>query len=229
MFGNQSYKRTKIGNSDLVLLPQFIRFDKVCLCYDSFWPKFKAAQIEESVVNCLQLLKNSLNDSSSIYFACSINQDFHSGGFMCHSQYLDHLRDKLMPFLDSSHAYEFKIDFYSDWDSDKIVIAQLLQILLPNNCSNVRIDFSYFGLGRPMFSAHPHHTQLPVEAISAWLHRRNSNAGVQNNRKNHRKSHFQIEVDCIENTEEMCDDLKTVGICFKIANFNSNFRVESLL
>ena len=210
IFGNQSAERTKIESSDLALtasaLPEFLRFDKVFLCYNEWWPKSNLAQTEDSIVNSLQLLKPALNDANSIYFACTINRKLHRGGFRRHSQLISHLRHQLMPICDSARAYEFKIDFYSKWAADKNVIAQILQIPQINNCSNVRIDFSYFG---DPFS--PHQTQLPVEAISNWLHRgKSSHAGSENMGQNRRKRHLQIEVNVIQNFTEMCKNLKTV-------------------
>ena len=97
--------------SDLVDIPQFLRFDDANLnyCCGTIPIKEKC----QLIVNYLQLLKKALNGSKLITFIVGINDKCPSM-FSNHLKLLNHIQEELMPICDSSHGYKFTIHFNSD-------------------------------------------------------------------------------------------------------------------
>ena len=106
----------------LAHLPQFLRFDCVELDYQNTVQTLPIAEKCQSVVNYLKQLK--LNDSSLIHFIVAIKKNKRTH-FSNHSQFLDHLRNELLPICGSSRAYKF--DFFS---RDETARADLIEKIL---------------------------------------------------------------------------------------------------
>ena len=125
--------------SDLVDIPQFLRFDDANLnyCCGTIPIKEKC----QLIVNYLQLLKKALNGSKLITFIVGINDKCPSM-FSNHLKLLNHIQEELMPICDPSHGYKFTIHFNSDKNIGANVIHQILQITPIQHCSNVEISFN---------------------------------------------------------------------------------------
>ena len=194
--------------TDFPEFPRFLRFSEVVLDY--FYAPYQYAEsnkvIEEkcqSVVNYLQSQKRALNDTTLIHFVCAIDKnDLHN--FNNHSQLINHLQTELMPIFGSSRAYKFSISFYSEAKACTELIASILQIDPIKRCSALEIIFP---------KTDQQVLQVPVEAISNWLHRKHDVInGVTKERllkicssEIFIRRHIQIQ-----NAMEMCDYLKEV-------------------
>ena len=186
---------------ELTNLPQFLRFDRVelkyqCSVYES------VSQIEkkcESAVNYLQRLK--LNDSNLIHFIGTINKNNRSH-FSNHCQFLDYLRNELLPICGSSRAYKFEI-FTFDEVSSTNIIAQILQMPRIDCCSNIEIKLS----GLIM-----HLIEFPIEPISDWLHRNCDGIEEKSKERFLRIYSFNSSFSflCVR---KLCDNFKKVTIC----------------
>ena len=144
-------------------LPQFLRFDRIELYYQSngYPSRLTIVKKCQSVVNYLRLLK--LNDSSLIHFNGTINKN-NPDNFNSHSQLFGHLRNELLPICGSSRGYKFDL-FTADEVSRTNLIDQILQMPRIECCSNVEIKLNKI-YGSIILSL-----QLPIESISNWLHR----------------------------------------------------------
>ena len=182
--------------------PQFIRFDEVTLLYGH--SKLPIDEMCQSVVNYLQPLKSALKDSNIIYFSGVINQGQVFNYFTDHSKLLNHLQEVLMPICNSSRGYNFKILFYTNKNTGSKVAATILQMPAIARCSTLKI--SLILLRDPI--------QLPVEAISNWLHRR-----YDGTNENRRELFLRIEVYNIENIGDLYEHLKKVITIVYIHNF----------
>ena len=201
---NDEYIQTTIypTENELPKFPQFIRFGQVNLLYGlAKLPNYEMCQ---SVVNYLQPLKSALNDSNMINFTGLICQDQDNQGcFTDHSKLLNHLQEGLMPICNSSRGYNFDIWFCTNKNTGSKVAAAILQMPAIGRCSTLKIIL------RPIQDP----IQLPVEAISNWLHRRYD--GTNENRK---QLFLQIGAYNIGNIGDLYEHLKKVIIIY-IQNF----------
>lgn len=187
--------------TDLLELPQFIRFGEVKLDY--CWVKVMEEKCR-LVVNYLQPLKKALNGSNLIHFIGFIEKN-NPYAFSNHSQLINHLQKELLPVCGSSRGYKFDISsyFHSDEKAREarertLIIASILEMDPIGRCSTIEIDLE--GLNQPLQS------QLPVGAITNWLHRRCAEI-----REKSEERFLRIYSDnYIQNGREMCDYLKQV-------------------
>ena len=179
-------------------LPQFLRFDRVELSYQSsvYANALPIAKKCQSVVNYLQRLK--LNDTTLIHFIGFIHQT-NRNNFIGHSQLLDHLRNELLPICGSSRGYKFEI-FTLDEVSCKDLIAPILQIPQIYCCSYVEISID----GRIKYPI-----QLPIEPISNWLHRNCDGREEKSKELFLRICSSSFNFPC---ARELCDHLKKVTL-----------------
>ena len=188
-------------------LPQFLRFERVELHYQSQSSVYKyalpIAKKCQSVANYVKRLK--LNDTSLIQFNGTIDKN-NRNNFGDHSQLIDHLRNELMPICGSSRSYKFEI-FSSDKISHADLIAKILQMPQIDCCSNVEIK-----LRLPTQLQ----VQFPVEAISEWLHR--NYHGIEEKAKDRFLRIYSSRFLC---ARELCNYLKkvTIVLLFLFQNF----------
>ena len=184
--------------NELPKFPQFIRFGQVHLLYGH--PELPNYEMCQSVVNYLQPLKSALNDSNMIYFTGTINQDQDNQDcFTDHSKLLDHVQEGLMPICNSLRGYSFNILFCTNKNTGSKVAATILQMPAIVRCSTLEICLHY--IQDPI--------QLPVEAISNWLHRKYD--GTNENRK---ELFLKIGAYNIENIGDLYEHLKEVIIIY---------------
>ena len=194
----------KIVETDLLENPQFLRFSEVVLNYSHI---FDAKPIEEKcqlVVNYLQPQKKTLNDTNLIHFVCAIDKN-EPCNFSNHSQLVNHLKTELLPIFGFSRAYKFSIRFYSEEKACTELIASILQMDPIERCSTLEIIFPKLD----------HVLQLPVEAISNWLHRKHDGINEMTKErflKIYSSGFFNYYINYIhfQNAMEMCDYLKKV-------------------
>ena len=126
-----------------------------------------------------------------------------------HTQFLEHIRTRLLPICNSSRAYKFDISLGSRSAPD--IIASLLQMPEIKCCSNVKIKFE---------QKRKVHNQLPVEEISNWLER--CGDGMEKAAKNKKVRYLSINMDDIQNAHEMIDHLKMVFYKYLFINIFKN-------
>ena len=150
----------------------------------------------------LKLMKPALNGSlvSFIGYIYIEMQSF----FNDHDQVLEYLRNQLLPICAKSLGFEFDIEFYSDKESAKSVIASILQMEEVKSCSNVSIVFWF---GDPI--------KLPVDKISNWLHRSCDDIGQRE-----RSLYISLFPSKKENLLEVFTHLKEVFIYYYAINNN---------
>ena len=151
--------RKKLSLNELPTIPPFFRFNKVNV---TSWCNFVDQPIEEkckSIENQLLPLKLALCDSNVVDLMATISQS-NRCYFNDNSKLNDYIRNRFLPICNSSRCYKFEIWFYSDRNSDKNVIASILEMDEIKHCSNVEIRIIYGEQKR-----------LPVEEISNWLER----------------------------------------------------------
>ena len=169
--------------------PPFLRFRELTL-----WFSPGTALIEEKCnlyADHLLPLKHALNSSNLIYFNVRIDQNDPSH-FRNTSMLIESLQNGLLPICDSSNCYKFVIDLVSDKNAGTELISSILQLPQINRCPNVCVQL--YGLaGAP--------TQLPVKAISQFLHMLNIC----------RQKFLRIYMHQPQNIEEMCDYLEKVN------------------
>ena len=182
---------TKISLANLAQFPSFVRFNKVDLQYriGSQSLRAKCLLFEE----CLESIKLALKGSNEISFVAKIKEN-NPSHFSDHSRVVIYIRDRLLPFCDSSRRYEFAIGFKSDEDSTTALISSILQISQVQRCSNISISLLCNSL------------QLPVEDISNWLAPK-TDYGVEIYGKKKENRFLQIHSN---NTKEMWEHLKEV-------------------
>ena len=184
----------ELFQADLVKIPQFFRFNDVDLCYrNNILPIGRMCQ---RVVNYLQPLKKALSALNLINFTGAINE-YDPFQFSTHLHLINHIQHELMPIFDLSIGYKFRIHFLSNRFDGATVIASILQTSPIQQCLNVEIALCEI--------AHP--IELPLEAISNFLHRKctgiNKNSVDRNLRINLQK--FEIQ-----NVRATCDHFKKV-------------------
>lgn len=152
---------------ELTTIPPFLRFNNVYLYY------LYGAIVKNRIVFESQLLhlKPALIDSNMIDVRADIGG---YGDFNDHSQFLDHIQNRLLPSCDSSRGYKFFIRFYTDANFATNVIFSLLKMAGVNCCPNVEISIIADA-----------EMQLPVEEISNWLER--STDGIENKVQNQKE------------------------------------------
>ena len=90
------------------------------------------------------------------------------GYFIDHTQLLEYLRNRLLSICGNCRRFEFRIYLGSDKEEVTNIITAILGIQQVTECSNVQIGI----VVAKRFE------QLPIEAISSWLHRnRNTTHG----------------------------------------------------
>ena len=188
-------------DTDLLELPQFLRFDEVELYYCYASNKLIEKKCH-SVGYYLLLLKEQLKDLNLIAVTCAIknayvgNEIYQNDGryFSSHSYLLDHFRNELLPLCGSSRGYKFNIHFHSEKIASTNVIASILQMDPIERCSTLEISLR--DLNRSM--------KLPIESISSWLHRKCYGSSEK-------ERFLRIYLDnYIQNSLEMGDYLKKV-------------------
>ena len=151
----------------------------------------------------LQSEKKALNDTNFVHFVCAIDKN-DPYDFSNHSKLINHLQSELLPIFGSSRAYKFSIhfNFNSEEKAFTEVISSILQLDPICRCSTLEIYLKKLDK----------QIQLPVEAISNWLHRKHDGInGVTKERvlKICSSEIFDRNIQ-IQNAMEMCDYLKTV-------------------
>ena len=182
---------------ELTNLPLFLRYDHVELKYQC--SVYKSIPLIEkkcqSAVNYLQPLK--LNDTNLIHIIGTINGNNRTH-FSDHSQFLDHLRNELLPICGSSRGYKFEIYYFLNGVSSTNIIAQILQLHRIDCCSNVEIK-----LNVPIM----HLMEFPIEPISNWLHQNCNGTNEKSDERFLRICSFNspFSVLCVR---ELCDTFK---------------------
>ena len=194
---------TNVSLANLRSVPRFLRFNEVRLSYN-FGPK----SIEEkclSIENCLQPLKEALNDSISIRF-CGIIDRNDLTKFSDYSKLLEYLSEELLKICNSSRGYNFFIYFRTEEAGAKAkVINSIIQMPQICRCSTLRI--SLYCIPQPML--------LLVDAISGWLNRTIGD-GMNFIGRTSKEIILLISAARIENGVEMCDHLVEVCLFYFI-------------
>ena len=184
----------EISLNELAAFPPFLRFDKVVLtATNTFLPGGSNTQ---TIATRCKLFEDQLNlikpilSGSLLIFCTAVNRNDPTC-FYDHTRLLIYLR-RLLLICDSFRGYEFVLGFTSDKGASGYVISSILQIPQIRSCSYVEISF---------IGSDP--TNLPVEDISNWLHRKCDGHGE-------RKLRFISEQ--IKNRQEMVNHLKEVHI-----------------
>ena len=108
-------------------------------------------------------LKTVLENANVIVFDLKIDLfQRYPNRFKNHLELLNYLSNKLLPMCDFFNGYKFCIEFDNDWDAGTDVISAILQ--LPKVIQSSKVQIVLHGIKQP--------TQLPIEAISNWLHRK---------------------------------------------------------
>ena len=126
-----------ISLNELATIPLFLRFYTVLLSYN-----FGADTIEEKcefIESHLVPLKLALNDENTVELVACISQNDYNH-FIDHLKLLDFIRNRFLPICNSSRRYKFRIRFNSDANSDRNVIALILEMDEIKRCSNVEIE-----------------------------------------------------------------------------------------
>ena len=182
----------EISLDALAAFPPFLRFDEVEL-YTFSLPGGSNTQ---TIATRCKLFEDQLNlikpilTGSSLIFCAAVNRNDPTC-FYDHTRLLIYLR-RLLLICDSFRGYEFVLAFKSDKGASGYVISSILQIPQIRSCSYVEIIF---------VGSDP--SNLPVEDISNWLHRKCDGHGE-------RKLRFISEQ--IKNRQEMVNHLKEVHI-----------------
>ena len=187
-----------LAPNDLAEFP-FVRFDAVELDYNK--GSHLIANKCEIFASQLQKLPR-LNESNSICVSANISEKRQRGYFIDHTQFLEHLHNKLLPVFGYCHQLGFRIGLGSNNDAVTTTIASILQMRQIIDCSNVAIH-----LAKPI-----QYDRLPIETISNWLHR-NQNADNGRNEfanQNHKERVLEIEMVYVQNVLEMLNHLKKV-------------------
>ena len=206
--------------SDLMSVPQFIRFNKVelYLVKPGLLPMMSLAEKCALFRKHLHDLKLALNDSNSIAFDCYIKRD-NDRHFNSHYQFIDYLRDEFLPNCANSRCYKFYICFGSGENENENaatnMIASIIQLAQISRCQNVEIEID------GLFSQQ---TQLPVEVISSWLAGMYEN-GVKICNQMKRTLLLSICLGAISNTKEMLDHLEEVSLFYSYYYVNFIFSV----
>ena len=145
-----------------------------------------------------------LNEANSICVSANISQK-RRGDFRDRTQFLEHLRNKLLPICGYRRQFEFHIGSNSDAFTN--IVSSILEIKQVNQSSNVGIHFVR------RITMTNQYERLPIETIANWLHRNQNadNDGKEFANQNHRGSVLEIETrNAISNDLEMLNHLKKV-------------------
>ena len=149
-----------------------------------------------------------LDEANSICVSANIRHKRH-GDFRNHTQFLEHLRNQLLPIFGYRRQFEFHIGLVYDNYAVTEVITSILQMQQANECSNVGISLVI----------HNQYEELPTRTISNWLHRnRNGNINDGGNEFANQSQHERVlEIDAgkFSNVLEMCNHLKKVFAIFE--------------
>ena len=222
-------KKATIRKRQLAKLPQFVRFNKVELCYKS------GGTIEEKCkmfVNYLHDIEAMiLNGVNQIHFVFPISKMCLSS-FSDHLQILNYLQKELLPVCGTPRGYKFEFSFdfhypHNDVDtSGTNLIAQILQLHPIDRCSNIEIKLCGFSAPK---------MQWPCEAISNWLHQKPQEI-AEKSQKRFLKI-YSGKMKNFPNERELCDHLREVKtkslIKYSseviIGNFYEKFKNKNLI
>ena len=185
---------------DLTEFPHFFRVDRLCLYSVEYNSSKSINEICQTCVNYLRPIKAVLN-GSLLSFCGIIHQD-RPDQFDNHSKLLEHLSDELLPICALARGYKFEIYLCSDDSAGTNVIDQILQMPQVDRSSNVKFEL-YYSSPSTLKSI-----QLPVKAISNWLHR--TYDGIKIIGKTQTKRCLEIETFKITNATKMFDHIKKV-------------------
>ena len=186
----------KISLDELTIIPPFLRFDNVQLCYNrGSQPIVRKCEFIE---NHLLPFKSALKDSNMVQFTAGI-YEFNRSHFSDHEQLLEYILNRFLQICTSICGYKFNIYFYSNANYARNVISSILKSDEIKRRSNIEIIID---------SGEKIH--LPIEAISNWLLK--SVDGMENDVQNRKEKFLKIQLyDGIQNAHEMIDYLATVG------------------
>ena len=106
----------------------------------------------------------ALKKANSICVSANINQK-RRDHFIDHTQFLEHLRNKLLPIFCYHRRFKFRIGIGSNTDAFTNIVSSILEIKQVNQSSNVGIHFVR------RITMTNQYERLPIEAIANWLHR----------------------------------------------------------
>ena len=214
-----------LASNDLAKFP-FVHFDAINLNYES--GSHLIANKCEMFVSHLKKLQQ-VGNANSICVSANISQKQaqrhkRHGDFRNHKQLLKHLRNELLPICGYCRQFEFRIGLVYDNYAVTNVITSILQMQQVNECSNVYISLVIPNQYEELPVGVGAGEQLPVEAISKWLHRsQNTNGGNEFVNQSQHERVFEIDVGKVSNVMEMCSHLKKVILgflrCSKAKNF----------
>ena len=182
---------------DLTEFPRFFRVDRLCLYSVEYNSSKSINEICQTCVNHLRPIKEVLN-GSLLSFCGTIHQDRPD----LLAKLLEHLRDELLPICALARGYKFEIYLCSDENAGTNVIDQILQMPQVDRSSNVKFEL-YYSSPSTLKSI-----QLPVKAISNWLHR--TYDGIKIIGQTQTKRCLEIETFKITNATKMFDHIKKV-------------------
>ena len=152
----------------------------------------------------LPLLKRALKCPNRIivYGKIDRNNPYHFGN---QTQFLDHIRQQLLPLINTSRCFEFNICFGLDETTFGLAstntIASILQFSPIKRCLNVQISLS---VKQPV--------RLPIAEISRWLNRKTDQPEVSGKKKSERFLQILLENNRIRNAHAIFYTLKKVCI-----------------
>ena len=177
----------------------FLRFDEVELDYNS--GSHLIANKCKIFASQLQNVPR-LSEANSICVWATVNQNIRMrrdrGHFLDHSQLLNHLRNELLPICGYCRRYKFLIDLQSDKDAVAKIIRTILRMKQIIDCPNVEFGGNY--------------EQLPIEAISNWLHRNQNtdNGGNEFDNQDQQERILEIKACYSSDVKEMLNRFKKV-------------------
>ena len=152
----------------------------------------------------LPLLRRALKSPNRIivYGKIDRNNPYHFGN---KTQFLDHIRQQLLPLINTSRCFEFNIGFGLDDTTFGLAstdtLASILRFSPIERCLNVQIGLS---VKQPM--------RLPIAAISRWLNRKADQSDVSGKKKSERFLQILLENNRIRNAHAIFYTLKKVCI-----------------
>ena len=176
----------------------FLRFDTIRLDYNA--GSHQIANKCEIFASQLQKLSR-LHEANSISVWASVRQKGH-GYFIDHTQFLEHLRNQLLPIFGYCRRFEFRIGLRSDKANIITSILEMQQII---GCPNVAFRL-------PIYNHNNQHEHLPIETISNWLHRNGNtvNGGNEVANQSQQERVLEIEVENISDVVELWNHFKKV-------------------
>lgn len=189
----------KISLDELTIIPPFLRFDNVQLCYNrGSQPIVRKCEFIE---HHLLPFKSALKDSNMVQFTAGI-YEFNRSHFSDHEQLLEYILNRFLQICTSICGYKFNIYFYSNANYARNVISSILKSDEIKRRSNIEIIIS------------GSQKQLPIEDILNWLEY--SIGGMENIVQIQKERFLEIGFYgnsisvCIQNVREMLEHLKMV-------------------